>query len=185
MSENINGYILNEVGEAADWSTVEHNLLTSIVGKLPNAGSTVTDTSRHSHSILVTPDGTSVDPAVSVDNSGVTTISDSTGALLVIGETKTQIRTSLIFGSSVTVNDGGISDGEAVALDVENKNNIYVDPSDADHDYFYLTGSVIEGTIILLTNKSATYSAYIRGGWILSLDTTKLFSYSNGAWRML
>ena len=73
MSENINGYILNEVGEAADWSTVEHALLTAIVNKLPNAGSYVTDTSRHSHAVLVSPDNT-VNPAVSVDNSGNITI---------------------------------------------------------------------------------------------------------------
>jgi len=69
MTVALNGYTLNAVNEAANWSAVEYALLTAIVGKLPDAGATVTASSRHSHSLLVSSDG-AVDPALYTDATG-------------------------------------------------------------------------------------------------------------------
>ncbi|MBU2249341.1 MAG: hypothetical protein KKD77_21515, partial [Gammaproteobacteria bacterium] len=69
MTTAINDYVLNDVNEPANWSAVERALLAAVVGKLPNAGATVTATSRHSHAVLVSANAL-VDPAVSVDNNG-------------------------------------------------------------------------------------------------------------------
>jgi hypothetical protein len=52
MSIEVNGYTLNDVGEAADWSPVEVALLTAFANLMPPAGSILVGT-EHVHKLIV------------------------------------------------------------------------------------------------------------------------------------
>jgi hypothetical protein len=52
MAITVNGYSVNSIGEAADWSPREHALLSAFAGLMPTSGSRlVSASSQHFHQV--------------------------------------------------------------------------------------------------------------------------------------
>jgi len=120
MTVALNGYTLNAVNEAANWSAVEYALLTAIVGKLPDAGATVTASSRHSHSLLVSPNA-AIDPVLYATN---------TGDIYVANDEYIDNNNYLYFGTVPTEYGYIIHDGTYNRLIISSTDAVYISSTD-------------------------------------------------------